>query len=62
MVVVQLLLRLTIKEGAFIAAGSTINKDVGEDDFAIARERQINKEKYANVIRQRAKDIKIKNN
>lgn len=51
---------VTIKEGAFIAAGSTINKDVGEDDFAIARERQINKEKYANVIRQRAKDIKDK--
>jgi bifunctional UDP-N-acetylglucosamine pyrophosphorylase/glucosamine-1-phosphate N-acetyltransferase len=34
---------VTVKEGAFIAAGSTINEDVPADNFAIARGRQVNK-------------------
>ena len=42
---------LTIKKHAFIAAGSTITKDVPEDALAIARERQTNKENYARNLR-----------
>ena len=34
---------VTVKKGAFIAAGSTITEDVPEDHLAIARSRQINK-------------------
>lgn len=44
---------LTIKHGAFTAAGSTITTDVPEDALAIARERQTNKEKYALKIREK---------
>lgn len=36
-----------IGEGAYIAAGSVINKDVPPDALAIARERQVNKENWA---------------
>ncbi len=42
---------VTIKKHAFVAAGSTINKDVPEDALAIARERQTNKENYARNLR-----------
>ena len=37
-----------IADNAYIAAGSTINLDVGEGEFAIARERQTNKKNFKN--------------
>jgi bifunctional UDP-N-acetylglucosamine pyrophosphorylase/glucosamine-1-phosphate N-acetyltransferase len=37
---------VTLKRGAFIAAGSTITEDVGEGEFAIARVRQEIKQGY----------------
>lgn len=42
---------LTVKKHAFLAAGSTITKDVPEYALAIARERQVNKEGYARNLR-----------
>ncbi len=39
---------LIIGSGAYIAAGSTINKDVLDNEFAIARERQTNKNNFKN--------------
>ncbi len=33
---------VTVKEGAYVAAGSTITKDVPKDNLAIARARQVN--------------------
>jgi UDP-N-acetylglucosamine diphosphorylase/glucosamine-1-phosphate N-acetyltransferase len=38
---------VTIGDGAFVAAGSTITESVNADALAIARSRQTNKEKYA---------------
>jgi bifunctional UDP-N-acetylglucosamine pyrophosphorylase/glucosamine-1-phosphate N-acetyltransferase len=52
---------VTIEEDAFIAAGSTINRDVKKNDLAIARARQENKPGYATVFRTKAKAIKEKN-
>lgn len=52
---------VTIEDDAFIAAGSTINRDVKKDDLAIARTRQENKPGYANVFRAKAKAIKEAN-
>ena len=34
---------VTVNNGAYIAAGSTINQDIPENNFAIARARQVNK-------------------
>lgn len=42
---------ITIKDGAFIAAGSTLTEDVPEDALAIARAKQVNKEDYAKKIK-----------
>lgn len=52
---------LTIEDNSFIAAGSTLNKDVKEGEMAIARERQINKEGYAKILKERALKIKEAN-
>lgn len=41
---------VTISDNAFVAAGSTINKDVPESAMAIARARQENKEDYAKKL------------
>lgn len=41
---------VTIEKNAYIAAGSTITKDVEEDAMAIARARQVNKEGYSKVL------------
>lgn len=46
----NLLAPVTVKEGAYVAAGSTINKDVPKESLAIARARQENKEGYVNRI------------
>lgn len=43
-----------IGAGAYVAAGSTINRDVPADALAIARARQENKEGYASRLRARA--------
>ena len=45
---------ISVGESSFIAAGSTVNKDVGPHDFAIARARQENKEGYADILREKA--------
>lgn len=44
---------VTIEKGSYVAAGSTITMDVPENTLAIARERQTNKEGYAEKIRNR---------
>lgn len=44
----NLIAPLIIEDGAYIAAGSTINKDIGAGEFAIARERQTNKNNFNN--------------
>jgi len=41
---------VTVKENAFIAAGSTITDDVEKDAMGIARARQVNKEGYSRVL------------
>lgn len=41
---------VTVKKGAYVAAGSTITTDVPEDSLAIARSRQENKENYVSKI------------
>ncbi len=43
-----------VGESAFIAAGSTINKNVPENNMAIARQRQENKRGYAKVLHDKA--------
>lgn len=45
---------VTIKKKAFTAAGSTITTEVPEGALAIARERQVNKEGYADKIKGKA--------
>lgn len=43
---------VTVKEGSYVAAGSTITDDVPEDTLAVARARQVNKEGYALRMKQ----------
>ncbi len=45
---VNLIAPLKIDDGAYIAAGSTINKNVEKNNFAIARSYQTNKENFNN--------------
>jgi len=42
---------VTVGEGSYIAAGSTITEDVPKDSLGIARSRQSNKEGYATKLR-----------
>jgi bifunctional UDP-N-acetylglucosamine pyrophosphorylase / glucosamine-1-phosphate N-acetyltransferase len=51
----NLIAPLTIGNGAYIVAGSTITQNVADNDLAIARERQVNKAGYADKIRARAR-------
>ena len=46
----NLIAPVTIGKGAYVAAGSTINKNVPENSLAIARVRQENKEGYTNKL------------
>jgi bifunctional UDP-N-acetylglucosamine pyrophosphorylase / glucosamine-1-phosphate N-acetyltransferase len=46
---------VTISDGSYIAAGSTITRDVPENALAIARNRQENKEGYALKLKNRMK-------
>lgn len=51
----NLIAPVTIGDGAFVAAGSTVNKDVPNEALAIAREKQINKEGYATKLLRKEK-------
>ncbi|MDD3027423.1 MAG: bifunctional UDP-N-acetylglucosamine diphosphorylase/glucosamine-1-phosphate N-acetyltransferase GlmU [Erysipelotrichaceae bacterium] len=44
---------LVIGKGAFVAAGSTVTKDVGPDDFAIARSKEVIKTGYAKTLEEK---------
>jgi len=46
---------ITIEQGAFTAAGSTITKDVPQNSLAIGRAKQVNKEAYAQKIFEKLK-------
>ncbi len=46
---------VTIKKGAYVAAGSTITRDVPEKALSIARSRQENKEGYVERLKNRKK-------
>ena len=50
---------VTVGEGGFVGAGSTVTNDVPADAFAVARARQVNKDGYAKVLEE--KRMKIKN-
>ncbi|WP_438348312.1 bifunctional UDP-N-acetylglucosamine diphosphorylase/glucosamine-1-phosphate N-acetyltransferase GlmU [Paenibacillus sp. FA6] len=57
---VNLVAPVKVGKGAFIVAGSTITDSVGENEMAIARQRQVNKPGYAEKLRNKAKDKKNK--
>lgn len=44
---------VTLESGAYVAAGSTITHSVPEEAFAIARQRQVTKEGYAKVLKEK---------
>lgn len=48
---VNLIAPVTIGKGSFVAAGSTINRSMPAESFAIARGRQVTKENYASRIK-----------
>ncbi|WP_217588356.1 bifunctional UDP-N-acetylglucosamine diphosphorylase/glucosamine-1-phosphate N-acetyltransferase GlmU [Lentibacillus saliphilus] len=52
----NLIAPVTVGKGAYVAAGSTINKHVPDEALAIARQKQANKEGYAAKIKNRQKD------
>ncbi|MCI3923272.1 bifunctional UDP-N-acetylglucosamine diphosphorylase/glucosamine-1-phosphate N-acetyltransferase GlmU [Paenibacillus sp. TRM 82003] len=52
---VNLVAPIRIGKGAFVVAGSTVTQDVGDDDLAIARERQTTKKGYAKTLKARLK-------
>ncbi|MCG0238644.1 MAG: bifunctional UDP-N-acetylglucosamine diphosphorylase/glucosamine-1-phosphate N-acetyltransferase GlmU [Firmicutes bacterium] len=52
---VNLVAPVTIGKDSYVAAGSTINRDVPENALAIARARQENKPGYAEILRARAR-------
>lgn len=56
----NLIAPIKIGKGAYVVAGSTVTQDVGDNDLAIARERQVNKVGYAEKIRNRFKAKKEK--
>src|SRR5690606_8078567 len=55
---VNLIAPLKIGQGAYVVAGSTITRDVPDNDLAIARERQTNKPQYALKLKQQLKHKK----
>jgi bifunctional UDP-N-acetylglucosamine pyrophosphorylase/glucosamine-1-phosphate N-acetyltransferase len=55
---VNLIAPVRIGRGAFVVAGSTITQNVPEDDLAIARPRQTNKQGYAKALKARLKASK----
>ncbi len=53
---VNLVSPVNVEDGAYIAAGSTITKDIPKDALAVAREKQSNKEGWAERFRQMHKE------
>lgn len=53
---VNLVSPVNVEDGAYIAAGSTITKDIPKDALAVAREKQSNKEGWAARFRRMHKD------
>ncbi|SFJ35437.1 bifunctional UDP-N-acetylglucosamine diphosphorylase/glucosamine-1-phosphate N-acetyltransferase GlmU [Thermoflavimicrobium dichotomicum] len=51
----NLIAPVTVEKGAYVAAGSTITKDVPENALAIARERQVNKLDYVPKLMKKIK-------
>ncbi|WP_099158899.1 bifunctional UDP-N-acetylglucosamine diphosphorylase/glucosamine-1-phosphate N-acetyltransferase GlmU [Virgibacillus ndiopensis] len=49
----NLIAPVTVGKGSYVAAGSTITKNVPEDSLSVARARQTNKEGYASKIKNR---------
>ncbi len=57
----QLIAPVTVRRGAYVAAGSSITDDIPEFSLAIARGRQVNKEGWAvEIVRQREERKKRK--
>lgn len=54
----QLVAPVTIGDGGYVAAGSTVTKDVPDDGLAIARSKQVTKPGRAETLRKRAKRIR----
>ncbi|OZU89524.1 UDP-N-acetylglucosamine diphosphorylase/glucosamine-1-phosphate N-acetyltransferase [Virgibacillus indicus] len=52
----NLIAPVTVGKGSYVAAGSTITKNVPEDSLSVARARQTNKEGYATKLKNRQKD------
>lgn len=52
---VNLIAPVKIGKGAYVVAGSTVTHNVSDGDLAIARQRQTNKEGYADIIRRKMK-------
>ena len=55
---VNLIAPVTIGQGAYVVAGSTITENVPANDLAIARERQVNKSGYAQSLREKLQEKK----
>jgi bifunctional UDP-N-acetylglucosamine pyrophosphorylase/glucosamine-1-phosphate N-acetyltransferase len=54
----QLVAPVTVGDGAYVATGTTVTKDVPPDGLAIARVKQENKEGYAARLKARLKAAK----
>ncbi len=54
----QLVAPVTVGDGAYVATGTTVTKDVPKDALAIARPRQENKEGYASKLKARMRAAK----
>ncbi|WP_106495608.1 bifunctional UDP-N-acetylglucosamine diphosphorylase/glucosamine-1-phosphate N-acetyltransferase GlmU [Lentibacillus sp. Marseille-P4043] len=52
----NLIAPVTVGKGSYVAAGSTITKDVPGDSLSVARARQTNKEGYATKLKNRKQD------
>lgn len=52
----NLIAPVTVGKGSFVAAGSTITKQVPQESLAVARARQSNKEGYANKLKGKQND------
>ncbi|MEM7605201.1 MAG: bifunctional UDP-N-acetylglucosamine diphosphorylase/glucosamine-1-phosphate N-acetyltransferase GlmU [Myxococcota bacterium] len=56
----QLVAPITVGQGAYVASGSTITRDVPADALALSRTKQENKEGYASRLRRRMEAAKKK--
>ena len=56
----QLVAPVTVGDGAYVATGTTVTRDVPPDALAIARPKQENKEGYASKLKARMRSLKKK--